>query len=337
SGWTISGGVEFTLPPGTVIPSNGNLYLSPDVRNFRLRQTSPTGGEGNHVIGNYDGHLSNFAETLSLSDASGALVSETITENQPSDAQRFLVISEIMYHPADGAGEEFIELMNISDSVTLDLEGISFTDGINHTIPKGTFLAPGDRMVIGAADFENGTALSNGGETLKLEDATSGTISEFQYDDQIPWPLSPDGEGPSLVLINPTLKPDPSLPSNWRPSLTSGGNPGTTDALTFNGEANEDLNGNGTPDLIDYALGDGGLTTMAGDIFTYRRRLGADDVTLQIEASSDLSNWSDASNLLIEKSRNETGNGTELIESTLSPGATGTRWFFRIRATLILP
>ncbi len=337
SGWTISGGVEFTLPPGTVIPSNGNLYLSPDVRNFRLRQTSPTGGEGNHVIGNYDGHLSNFAETLSLSDASGALVSETITENQPSDAQRFLVISEIMYHPADGAGEEFIELMNISDSVTLDLEGISFTDGINHTIPKGTFLAPGDRMVIGAADFENGTALSNGGETLKLEDATSGTISEFHYDDQIPWPLSPDGEGPSLVLINPTLKPDPSLPSNWRPSLTSGGNPGTTDALTFNGEANEDLNGNGTPDLIDYALGDGGLTTMAGDIFTYRRRLGADDVTLQIEASSDLSNWSDASNLLIEKSRNETGNGTELIESTLSPGATGTRWFFRIRATLILP
>lgn len=337
SGWTISSGVEFTLPPGTVIPSNGNLYLSPDVRDFRLRPSSPTGGEGRYVIGNYDGHLSNFAEVLTLSDASGALVSETVTEDQPSDAQRFLVISEIMYHPADGAGEEFIELMNISESLTLDLEGISFTNGINHTIANGTLLAPGERIVIVASQFENGTALSNGGETLKLEDASSGTISEFRYDDQAPWPLTPDGGGTSLVLMNPTHKPDPSLASNWRPSLTDGGNPGTTDALIFSGQPNGDLNGNGIPDLIDYALGEGGLTSMSGDTFTYRRRLGADDVSLEIEASSDLNSWIEGSSVLIEQSRTNLGDGTELVELALSPVATDTRWFFRIRAILNLP
>jgi hypothetical protein len=337
SGWTISGGVEFTLPPGTVIPSNGNLYLSPEVREFRLRPASPTGGEGHYVIGNYDGHLSNFAEQLTLSDASGALVSETVTEDQPSDAQRFLVISEIMYHPVDGAGEEFIELMNISDSLTLDLGGISFTDGINHTIPNGTLLAPAERTVIAASQFENGTALSNGGETLKLEDASSGTISEFRYDDQAPWPLTPDGGGTSLVLMNPTHKPDPSLASNWRPSLTNGGNPGTTDALIFSGQPNGDLNGNGIPDLIDYALGEGGLTSMSGDTFTYRRRLGADDVSLEIEASSDLNSWIEASSVLIEQSRTNLGDGTELVELALSPVVTDTRWFFRIRAILNLP
>lgn len=336
SGWTISGGVEFSLPPGTVIPSNSSLYLSPNVHDFRLRPTSPTGREGHYVIGNYDGHLSNFTEILSLSDSDGSLISEAITKDQPSDAQRFLVISEIMYHPGEGEGQEFIEIMNIDDSVTLDLGGISFSDGINYTIPAGTLLAPGDRIIIDASDFKNGTALSNGGELLKLEDASRGTISEFRYDDQAPWPVSPDGAGTSLVLMNPTLRPDPSLASNWRPSLTSGGNPGATDALAFSGQPNGDLNGNGSPDLIDYALGDGGLTTMNGESFAYRRRFGADNVTLQIQVSTDLANWSDASNLLIGQSSTDLGDGTELIKSTLSPTATGTRSFFRIRASLNL-
>jgi hypothetical protein len=137
--------------------------------------------------------------------------------------------------------------------------------------------------------------------------------------------------------MNPTHKPDPSLASNWRPSLTNGGNPGTTDALIFSGQPNGDLNGNGIPDLIDYALGEGGLTSMSGDTFTYRRRLGADDVSLEIEASSDLNSWIEASSVLIEQSRTNLGDGTELVELALSPVVTDTRWFFRIRAILNLP
>ena len=336
SGWTLSGGMELVLPPGTVIPSNGSLYLSPDVRDFRLRSSSPTGGEGHFVIGNYDGHLSNFAEVLQLSDATGALVSETVTENQPSPAQRFLVISEIMYHPADGASEEFIELMNISDSVVLDLGGVAFTDGIDYLIPLGTFLAPGDRLVITGSEFQNGTALSNGGEVLKLEDASSGTIQEFRYDDQFPWPESPDGNGPSLVLKNPFIRPDPSLGSNWRPSLSPGGNPGTSDANLFSGDPNADLNGNGRADLLDHALGEGGTLSLTGDTFTYQQRLGADNISLGIEASADLVNWQDASGLIVEQSRTDQNDGTELVRYTLLSNPGRNELFLRLRGTLIL-
>ena len=75
---------------------------------------------------------------------------------------------------------------------------------------------------------------------------------------------------------------------------------------------------------------------MSGGTFAYRRRFGADDITLQIETSTDLANWSDASDLLIGQSRTDLGDGTELIESTLSPTVTDTRSFFRIRASLHL-
>ena len=75
---------------------------------------------------------------------------------------------------------------------------------------------------------------------------------------------------------------------------------------------------------------------MTGDTLTYLRRLGTDDVTVQIEASTDLINWQDASALLIEQDRIAQGDGTELIGSKLSQGVWNTQWFFRIRVTLNL-
>ena len=75
---------------------------------------------------------------------------------------------------------------------------------------------------------------------------------------------------------------------------------------------------------------------MTGDSFTYFKRLGADDATFQIEASTDLINWNDASALLVEQSRTHQGDGIALIKSKLSPAVLGTRWFFRIRVTLSL-
>ena len=335
SAWTVSGGVDFTLPPGTVVPGNGSIYLSPNVRDFRLRSASPTRGEGNIVVGHYQGHLSNFSETLTLSDASGTMVAQTTTPNMPSDAQQFLVISEIMYHPADGAGIEFIELFNISDSVTLNLEGVAFTRGINYIFPAGTILAPGDYLMIDALDFANGTALSNGGETLKLEDSSRGTIKEFRYEDESPWPLDSDGNGPSLILINPLSNPNPSLASNWRPSVENGGNPNDTDATTFSGDPNGDANQNGVPDLIDYTLGNGGLTTLTPDSLIFQRPIGTDDINLIIESSTDLSTWSDASPFLKNRQATYPGGGIERIEYSLSPTAPTQKLFIRIRAEII--
>jgi len=39
-------------------------------------------------------------------------------------------LSEIMFHPPDGSAFEFIELVNISPSETIDLTGVSFAAGM---------------------------------------------------------------------------------------------------------------------------------------------------------------------------------------------------------------
>lgn len=84
SGWRVAGAVEFTLPPGTVIPSGGSLFLSPDREAFRLRAQSPTGGEQRFVVGPYQGHLAAEGETLELYDPEGVLRdSETFSGRNP--------------------------------------------------------------------------------------------------------------------------------------------------------------------------------------------------------------------------------------------------------------
>ena len=46
SGWRLTGAVEHTFLPGTIIRGNGAMYVSPEVRVFRSRGASPRGGEG---------------------------------------------------------------------------------------------------------------------------------------------------------------------------------------------------------------------------------------------------------------------------------------------------
>ncbi len=73
SGWTISGGVNFTIPAGTVIPAGGTLYVSPNAKAFRNRQLSPRGGEQRFVVSPYSGKLSGEGETIDLFDSEGVL------------------------------------------------------------------------------------------------------------------------------------------------------------------------------------------------------------------------------------------------------------------------
>ncbi len=70
SGWRVQGDIDLVLPPGTVLPALGTLYLSPNVVAFRARPIPPTGGQGLLVLGNYTGILGS-AGSLSLLDASG--------------------------------------------------------------------------------------------------------------------------------------------------------------------------------------------------------------------------------------------------------------------------
>ncbi len=158
-----------------------------------------------------------------------------------------VLITEIMYHPPttanyDGDAFEFIELKNVGNSAR-ELSGANFGTGIDFTFPVGTFIAPGQFLVLVsdpvafASKYPGvpiaGTynkKLSNGGEAVSLLHVTGTPIFSVQYDSQAPWPVAADGGGFSLVPINPNLNPDPNNAVNWRASATVGGSPGADDA-----------------------------------------------------------------------------------------------------------
>jgi hypothetical protein len=185
-----------------------------------------------------------------------------------------LRITEVMYHPDNQTLEElartpggivfyddddyeFIEISN-TGPVPVDLTGVRFANGIEHTLSGGT-LAPGEFGVVvrNQAAFENrygvgrrilgvygGTVedfgLQNNGERIVLVDAGNGAIHDFTYDDARDWPAQADGEGESLVIVNEAGNlAHWTDPLRWRASFEPGGSPGEKDRMQ--GDVNEDL------------------------------------------------------------------------------------------------
>jgi hypothetical protein len=78
SGWTVDGDIAYAFAPGVVIPAGGTLFVSPDTDAFRNRVTSPTGGEGRFVQGDYRGRLSNGLGILTLFNVEGEVVTRMV-------------------------------------------------------------------------------------------------------------------------------------------------------------------------------------------------------------------------------------------------------------------
>ena len=230
SGWTVEGAIEHTFKPGTVIPSNTRnvpLYLSPHVNSFRARPSAPTGNSGVFVQGNYRGQLSARGETITIRDRTGNIAATTTWSGAPSDAQRFLRITEIHYHPAGasaaeiGAGFtdsndfEFIEIRNIGPA-PINIGGVHYDEGVEFVIPAGTVLAAGELAVIVsstnafAARYGAGPRvlgqytgrLDNDGEALQLQDAAGENILKFTFNDR--WYPATDGGGYAMVILGGT-------------------------------------------------------------------------------------------------------------------------------------
>jgi hypothetical protein len=249
SGWKLEGGIEHFFPPGTVIPAYNALYVTPNAVAFRNRTRSPKGGEQLFVQGNYKGHLSSWGETINLINNDDVLVNTVTYTGDPSDQQRYLRITEIMYNPADeedydNEAYEYIELQNIGME-SLELDGVQFTDGISFVFSSirlsageyvvvvkdpaafaSRYTIPAGVQVLGPYDGQ----LSNGGENIKLEDSTSSTILEFSYKDN--WYDSTDGEGFSLTIEDPasTDLSQWDQKEGWRPSAAFDGSPGWDDS-----------------------------------------------------------------------------------------------------------
>ncbi|NHC24436.1 hypothetical protein G6553_14795, partial [Nocardioides sp. IC4_145] len=156
----------------------------------------------------------------------------TLTGPPAHAAATDVVITELMYHAAsDLDGDDFLELTN-TGTTPVDLSGWTFS-GITLTVPTGTTIAPGARLVMAKdpTQFQTrygfapaagyGGNLSNSGETVALKDATGTTIDTVTYATDDPWPVRADGTGPSLELIDPTL--DNNDPLNWAAATNTAG------------------------------------------------------------------------------------------------------------------
>jgi hypothetical protein len=182
-----------------------------------------------------------------------------------------LAVTELMYHPPDATASEaaagynnaddfeFIRLTNIGGA-PVDLRGAAFIDGVTFDFSTGAVSAvnPGGHVLVVrnraafllrygaglapmiAGEFTGG--LANDGERLVLagEDGpAAGTerdvLRDFVYSDDPPWPEPADGDGPSLVLVEPGANSDHANPANWTSSIVVGGLPG------------------GSPRAVDYA------------------------------------------------------------------------------------
>ncbi|MEO8351879.1 MAG: lamin tail domain-containing protein, partial [Chthoniobacteraceae bacterium] len=154
-------------------------------------------------------------------------------------------ITEIMYNPPvafGGSAAEFIEVQNVG-STTIDLTGYYF-EGIDLLLPAGLTIGPGARLVFAsnnapatfaatypgvavAATF--GGNLDNSGERLSLIDPEGRTVTSVDFQNVEPWPALPNGQGPSLEVIDPTSNPND--PYNWKSSNLAKGTPGQLNSV----------------------------------------------------------------------------------------------------------
>ena len=260
-----------------------------------------------------------------------------------------LVISEFNYHPAPPSGPElafpdnddfeFIELLNISPS-TISLNGVRFSSGITWNAPANITMAPGSRRILprrtaafnlrypGIATLPEyflpaANLLSNTGESLALIDAAGAVILSFSYSDRSPWPDA-DGTGPSLVLVAPSLNPDPSDPLNWRASRSPNGSPATSDAAPLPANPNGDDNNDGISNLMAYATGGTRpILSASGPGGTFEavfvRAPGADVLT-SVDSSPNLASWAPTPATLVSRSTQPDGSELLTLRSSLPPG-----------------
>ncbi len=229
-----------------------------------------------------------------------------------------LAVSELHYNPSGDDDGEFIELMNVSNGA-INLRGVKFGAGVTFQFPtnRDTALAPGQRLVLVDSELTfqriQGWSASlggiylgsfdNGGERVWIlaADGTT-TLVDFTYDGKSPWPNAADGNGHSLILINPQVGIDHNNPANWRVSQGLNGNPNAGDAIPFTGNPTADADGDGLNGRMEFALGTSDSLAnpvpmamindpLAGFSVTLEHANGTDSANPQPVASEELTLW----------------------------------------------
>ena len=171
-----------------------------------------------------------------------------------------IVINEINYNSSSSFDtDDWVEFYNSSKN-PIDISGWIFKDeddSHSYIFPNGTYVLANNYLVIckdtllvknhftGVKNIIGNMSfgLSSSGELVRLYDSHLNIIDSLTFDDNVPWPTAPDGNGASLSLINPNM--DNSSAASWKASLGHG-TPGTVnDVFTI---INEPL------EIVSYSL-----------------------------------------------------------------------------------
>ena len=167
-------------------------------------------------------------------------------DDNPDSANYGIVINEINYNSSSDSNlnaGDWIELYNPTNQA-IEMSLWEFRDEDNiFTFPENIILAPGGYLVLcqnldvfsqifssvsnTLGDLEFG--LSGAGELIRLFDPDGILVDGVEYDDIAPWPIDPDGYGPTLELIDSSL--DNALGENWDASNENGGTPGEINSV----------------------------------------------------------------------------------------------------------
>ena len=208
SGWTLSGAVEYTFAPGTVIDAEGTLVVAADRKAWIASQTQAdlTALGAAMVVGN--AAFAPSVPSLSLKDAAGV---EVLSLAPPSDEATYLRVCEVMSVPPGGGDVgEYVVVTNTSDSVTLDLAGIFMSaTKTGDANPKMSFtcetnalpLAPGATYRFDQADWWPSGKITNNKVDMIVRDAAGAVVQTLHFETGWPGFEATDGGGASLLAL----------------------------------------------------------------------------------------------------------------------------------------
>ncbi len=210
---TYFGGVDVQL---TAIPANGNIEFD----YWEIPDHAVLPGIG--------------APNVTFTPVTNASITAHFRNKIYADS---LVINEINYNPANNFDPgDWVEVYN-PHPYELNVSGWVYKDEDDahaFVFPSGTVIPANEYLVLctDAAKFTSlfpnvqnyigdaGFGLSGSGELVRIYNNAGTLIDQVLYDDADPWPTGPDGNGPTLELIHPSL--DNAQAQSWMSSPDHG-------------------------------------------------------------------------------------------------------------------